>query len=119
MEAGALWQAGVGDRNPGPCGGGVPQGRWAERLAVGLGPPLRAAVPERADVHGGQERSAQGLVLRRSAYRDQSIVCEPGREGPGEPTIRLGEGGIADAVSADRPERAVEGLRARQGDGVR
>src|ERR1039458_1550501 len=87
MEAGALRQAGVGDWNPGPRGGGVPQGRWAELLAVGLEPALRAAVPERPDVHGGQERSAQGLVLRRGAYRDQSIVFEPGREGPGEPEI--------------------------------
>ena len=65
---------------------------------------------------GKSDRRRIGSLRR--CRRDRSIVCESGGEGPGEPAFRLGESGVADAVSADRPERALEGLRARQRDGV-
>ncbi len=58
LEARPLRQAGLGDRLPRPRRRRIPQRRQPELLALGLGPPLRAALPQRPHLHHRQERPA-------------------------------------------------------------
>ena len=102
VEAGAPRQAGLGDRLPHARRRQVLQGRRRELLALGLGPALPAALPERHHLHHRQERLPQGLVLPADAARDVDGVDEPGGEGSRQPAIRLGEGRVAEGLSRRR-----------------
>jgi hypothetical protein len=82
LEARALRQADLGDRLPRPHRRQILQGRRRQLLALGLGPALRAALPQRHHLHHRQERLPQGLVLRGGAARHHHRLEESRRQGP-------------------------------------
>ncbi len=127
-----LWEIGYPDR----AGDKFFKGDGAELLALGLEPPLRPALPQRRYLHHRQKRLPQGLVLRRSPARDESVLSStptpktpptsasagskpnrspstrrPTRPAPGASTAAARRRSGPSSSTADKPQHGPAALR--------